>query len=380
MLALSLGGVLALPLPGRSDDEVAAPVPQPPAAPAGDPQITVEPLPTVAAQVPAKPGSAPAPPAEEQPAQDDQPVAKEAAAEPQPIGKLQIRKGTGRPPGQRVNAIAVPALAPPVAGIDFMEARPDLVVPQVDPQELEKRVDEYRQRILTQFRPLLHRELYFVHLVCDTTAAERKQLLEASEAELTKVADTAAKFAVQQDPEMANDLFAEGGFEGGMMVIGQPVRQAASEWEANRAILDALREAAGNVLGDERAAKLRTEWKARTTAQRQGPVDRIVAQLDAFLVLSPQQQTDLREKLLEAWREEWSTLTQNIDARYLPDIQLPPRALLLLSHDQRRRYNSVPRANFAEFHGAVVDAAKPDPWKIALDQLDQAQGAEEPKP
>src|SRR5690606_34238187 len=59
--------------------------------------------------------------AAKEPAADAQPAEAEAdPAEPQPVGKLQIRKGTGRPPGQRAfggEVMAVEAFVEPGGGI-----------------------------------------------------------------------------------------------------------------------------------------------------------------------------------------------------------------------------------------------------------------------
>jgi len=312
---------------------------------------------------------------DDQPAKEKEPaVAADAAEakpdEPQPVGKLQIRKGTGRPPGMPANAGRARAVAAPVEVGEIVGLMPDAVPKQADEQELEREIEEHRQRILTQLRPLLHRELYFVHLVCDTTAEERQQLLTVGESELMKLATAAAQRAGQQVPAVANDFLAAG------MIMDMPAAPAAPEAEANKKLQTSLLQTAETTLGEQRAARLRTELEERTAAQRRGPVDHIISQLDAFLVLSAQQQVELRDTLLASWREEWKTVSQVVDARYFPNVQLPPAALSTLSNDQRNRFSAIPKVSFqVHQHPVEVDPAegKPDRWKEALEQLDRAE-------
>ncbi len=381
IIALSLCGVLTSAAICRGDegdnDAQAAGVPVP-AAPVAAPPVAVE-VDVAPAQPadeqPAKEQPAQEQPAKEQPAKETPAEAEPAeaeAAEPQPVGKLQIRKGTGRPPG--LPAIARPATAVEVG--EIVGLVPDVIVEKVDEQELEKEIAEHRQRLLAQLRPLLHRELYFVHLVCDTTAQERKQLLAVGESELTKLATSAAKREVPRVPQVAAGFVADG------MIMDMPAAAPAPEAEANKKIQDSLLQAAAKELGEQRTDLLRNELKQRTDAQRRGTVNSLIAQLDAFLVLSSQQQEELGQRLLAGWREDWKSITQNIDSRYLPEMHLPPAAVMVLSEDQRKRFNAIPRVSFHihEQPGVADPAAKPDRWKVALDQLDRAERSSGGKP
>lgn len=374
IIALALCGVLTAAALCRSDDDVAGPVPPTADGPVAEPPLAAEAEDAVEANVTLEAGADTAaaddPPADEQKEEQEPAVAADAADakpdEPKPVGKLQIRKGMGRPPGMRGGDEAMVAEAIVEIGGGII---PDTVLEPIPQEELQKQVEEHRQRMLTQLRPLLHRELYFVHLVCDTTAEERQQLLTVGESELMKLATAAAQRAGQQVPEIANNFLAAG------VMMEMPATPATPETEANTRFQTSLLSAAEKTLGEQRAARLRKEFEERTAAQRRGPVDAIVTQLDAFLVLSPQQQQELRAKLLAGWREEWKTIPQSVDGRYFPDVPLPPIALTLLSDEQRRRFGAIPRARFHVQEQPVGGDAggRPDRWKEALEQLDLAQ-------
>lgn len=355
---LALSSVLGLPGICCGDDangEAAAAVTPPPDQAAG-----------AKAENPEEPASDAVPAATDQPGKEQEQAEEAKPDEPQPVGKLKIRKGIGRPPGLRDNAIAVPGDRM-IGGM--IEMMPDQALNQAavaNQEEIKKRIEEHQQRIVKQLLPLLHRELYFVHLVCDTTAEERKQLLAIGESELTRLAATAAQRVEQPVPELVPAGIA---FE--MPVVPMP-----PETEVVRRLQDKLLQAVAKNLGEQRATRLRTEFESRVTVQRQVPVDRIVAQLDALLALSPQQQQEIRERMLAGFREEWITLSPHFDARYFPDVQLPPGVLMALNNAQRKRFSTLPRVSFQHVNELPVQinpGEKPDCWNEALKQLDLAE-------
>ncbi len=297
--------------------------------------------------------------------------AKEAKPKgPPPTGKLNIRKGTGRPKG-------APAVVRDVE-VQAAVAAPD-VAAGLQRMGVEERTKEMQHEMIQKLRPVLHEEVYFVHLVCDTTRAERRELLAAAEPELEKAASAAARQSlVAGMPQGARAIQVR---QGNRVVMRRDGRSTKGEVEPVTMLRESLLQLAAEHLGDQRASRLREEMKLRVESQRRDTIANMIAHLDFLLVLDREQEEELDKLLISAWREEWRSIPQQLPRHYFPAMQLPKEVQSIFTIGQRKRWSSVRKIRIGNQRNALAMEANPaaeaDRWKKALDNLDHDEAGDD---
>jgi hypothetical protein len=291
-------------------------------------------------------------------------IADGKQAEPKPVGKLGIRKGTGRPADR-------PAVVNHAVQVQEVVVIPHDEIPVAEPVGDDLAALELmRKQIEPQWRSVLHAEIYLVHLVCQTNRQERQQLIAAMEPEFTKAVTAAARQAIgPSDPVQLHrlQLRRAGGFES-----PQPQRLP------QEVIRESLIRLAAVAMDEERVDRLREEYKHSVEAERRAAISNVIAQLDAFLGLSAQQQEKLVEILLSSWRDDWRSVPAQVHPQYPSEMQVPAAALKVLSADQAKQWASLPKIHFEHHFPQPLNIDRPeaaDRWKAELERLDEIEQA-----
>lgn len=275
---------------------------------------------------------------QEGPPQDDAPAAKPAedSDQPPPTGKLGIRKGTGRPanappifnrnaPRRAVRDVAVgPEGALMPANVAAAAAK------GLQEKAFQERAREKQRELRETLDQWMVGELYFVHLVCETSAEEREALREALRDELEQAATLLARDAARREvqPNQVRVVARQGAFQ------AAAPDDADDDSDAITTLRRALvREATGR-LGEPRGNRLREEMRRRIESQRRDTVSLVIGHLDQLLILDVDQQRRIERLMIDQWREEWRTIPHQIPANYFPELGLPASVMEVLTPSQ----------------------------------------------
>ena len=262
---------------------------------------------------------------------------EEDADQPPPTGKLGIRKGAGRPanapPIFNRNAprrVVRENAAVPAAGL--MPANlADAAAQGLQQKAIEERIRAKRQELRETLEQWMAGELYFVHLVCETSAEEREALIEALRDELDQAATLLALDAARREvqPNQVRVVARQGAFQAAV------ADDANDDSNPITTLRRALVREATERLGEPRGNRLREEMRRRIDSQRRDTVALVIGHLDRLLILEADQQRRIERLMLDHWREEWRTIPHQIPANYFPELGLPASVMEVLTPSQQ---------------------------------------------
>ena len=262
---------------------------------------------------------------------------EEDADQPSPTGKLGIRKGAGRPanapPIFNRNAprrVVRENAAVPAAGL--MPANlADAAAQGLQQKAFQERAREKQRELRETLEQWMAGELYFVHLVCETSAEEREALIEALRDELDQAATLLALDAARREvqPNQVRVVARQGAFQAAV------ADDANDDSHPITTLRRALVREATERLGEPRGNRLREEMRRRIDSQRRDTVALVIGHLDRLLILEADQQRQIERLMLDHWREEWRTIPHQIPANYFPELGLPASVMEVLTPSQQ---------------------------------------------
>ena len=188
-------------------------------------------------------------------------------------------------------------------------------------------------------KPLVNAELSFVKRVCDPTDEQMTAIVAAA-----KEANEALASIVQdQRQPQAVDPF---GRRQEMFIGPNNQRMSVNPFKRVREDVAKLLQP---LVSAEQYSRYTAEAKARDEFERDAVVETLLEMLDTKLVLSPDQQTQLREKLGadDTLMDLHSLAIYRSNAQYLP--QLPETLIVpILTASQKQVWNSLNRVNIQQ--------------------------------
>jgi hypothetical protein len=155
-------------------------------------------------------------------------------------------------------------------------------------RNLEQDVEQFQLHC----RPIMAVELHRLRAACDPSPAQRRRLVEVG----LKAFKTVAK----------NDALDRQN-----RIVGQ-LDNPYTHSEPRTLVVNALSQAAKEIVSPEQLTRVRAEWTQRDEFQKQAIIRCLVLQLDDHVSLATDQRAKISDALSRAWTDDWYTSIEQL--------------------------------------------------------------------